>query len=35
VSDSPEPSTLIASCIGLSFLGLARWRKRRSNILAF
>jgi hypothetical protein len=34
VSNSPEPSTLVASCVGLTFLGLAGWRKRRARILA-
>jgi hypothetical protein len=34
VSDTPEPSTLLASCIGLTCLGLAGWRKRRANVLA-
>ena len=29
VQNSPEPSTMLLSCVGLSFLGLARWRKRR------
>lgn len=28
---TPEPSTMILSCLGLSLLGLARWRKRRSQ----
>jgi len=26
---TPEPSTMLLSCLGLSFLGAARWRKRR------
>jgi hypothetical protein len=29
--DSPEPSTLVLSGLGLSFLGMASWRKRRSQ----
>jgi len=33
VSDTPEPSTLVASGIGLAFLGLAGWRKRRAQLL--
>jgi hypothetical protein len=33
VGDTPEPSTLVASCVGLAFLGLAGWRKRRARLL--
>jgi hypothetical protein len=29
--DSPEPSTLVLSGLGLSFLGMASWRKRRGQ----
>jgi hypothetical protein len=29
--DSPEPSTLVLSGLGLSFLGVASWRKRRQH----
>jgi hypothetical protein len=29
VGHMPEPSTLVLSCLGLSFAGLASWRKRR------
>jgi hypothetical protein len=28
-SSTPEPSTLVLSCLGLSFLGVKAWRKRR------
>jgi hypothetical protein len=28
VSESPEPSTLVLSCLGLSFLGARAWRRR-------
>ena len=34
VSDTPEPSTLLASGIGLAFLGLAGLRRRRTRLLA-
>jgi hypothetical protein len=27
---TPEPSTMLLSCLGLSVLGVARWRKRRA-----
>jgi hypothetical protein len=30
VSSSPEPSALLLSAVGLSFVGVATWRKRRS-----
>jgi hypothetical protein len=29
---APEPSTLVLSCLGLSFAGLASWRKRRRSL---
>jgi hypothetical protein len=29
ISSAPEPSTLALSCLGLTFAGLASWRKRR------
>jgi hypothetical protein len=29
VQKAPEPSTMVLSCVGLSFLGLVSWRKRR------
>jgi len=29
VGQTPEPSTILLSCLGLSILGLAGWRKRR------
>jgi len=32
--DSPEPGTLVLSCLGLSFAGGAAWRKRRQAPLA-
>lgn len=31
---TPEPSTLVLSCLGLSFAGLASWRKRRRSLAA-
>jgi hypothetical protein len=31
--NAPEPSTLLLSCLGLSGLGLARWRKWRQAVL--
>jgi hypothetical protein len=33
IQKTPEPSTMVLSCVGLSFLGLARWRKRRRAVL--
>ena len=27
--NTPEPSTMVLSCLGLSFFGAASWRKRR------
>ncbi|HTU19423.1 MAG TPA: PEP-CTERM sorting domain-containing protein [Gemmataceae bacterium] len=30
----PEPSTLVLSCLGLGFAGLASWRKRRRSLAA-
>jgi hypothetical protein len=30
----PEPSTLVLSCLGLSFAGFSTWRKRRAAALA-
>jgi PEP-CTERM motif-containing protein len=30
---APEPSTMVLSCVGLSFLGLAGWRRRRQAAL--
>ena len=33
IQKAPEPSTMLLSCVGLSFLGLARWRKRRQAIV--
>lgn len=29
---APEPSTLVLSCLGLGFAGLASWRKRRRSL---
>jgi hypothetical protein len=29
VQKAPEPSTMVLSCVGLSLMGLAGWRKRR------
>ncbi len=31
-SSTPEPSTLVLSCLGLGFAGLASWRKRRRSL---
>ncbi len=31
VRPTPEPSTLLLSCLGASFLGAASWRKRRAQ----
>ncbi len=33
IQKTPEPSTMVLSCVGLSFLGLAGWRKRRRAAL--
>ena len=33
IQGAPEPSTMVLSCVGLSFLGLAGWRKRRQAAL--
>jgi hypothetical protein len=33
IPGAPEPSTMALSCVGLSFLGLAGWRKRRQAAL--
>ena len=33
IQKAPEPSTMLLSCVGLSFLGLASWRKRRQRAL--
>jgi PEP-CTERM motif len=30
----PEPSTLVLSCLGLGFAGLATWRRRRRSLAA-
>src|SRR5262249_54254063 len=30
-SDSPEPTTLVLSCLGLTCLGASAWRKRRNG----
>jgi len=29
---TPEPSSMLLSCLGLSFLGAASWRKRRARV---
>jgi hypothetical protein len=29
---TPEPSAMLLSCLGLSFLGAASWRKRRAKV---
>jgi len=31
IQKAPEPSTMVLSCVGLSFLGLTSWRKRRQT----
>jgi hypothetical protein len=31
---TPEPSTMVLSCLGLGFAGLASWRKRRRSLAA-
>jgi hypothetical protein len=33
IQGAPEPSTMALSCVGLSFFGLAGWRKRRRAAL--
>ena len=33
IPGAPEPSTMMLSCVGLSFLGLVAWRKRRQAAL--
>lgn len=33
-SGTPEPSTMVLSCLGLGFAGLATWRKRRRSLAA-
>jgi hypothetical protein len=33
IQKAPEPSTMVLSTVGLSFLGLASWRKRRQKAL--
>lgn len=33
-NNSPEPSTLVLSCLGLTFAGAAAWRKRRRSMAA-
>jgi hypothetical protein len=32
--NAPEPSTLVLSCLGLTFAGAASWRKRRRSMAA-
>jgi hypothetical protein len=32
ISSTPEPSTLMLSCLGLGFAGLTSWRKRRRSL---
>ena len=34
IQKAPEPSTMVLSVVGLSFLGLSSWRKRRQKALA-
>ena len=34
IAKAPEPSTMVLSVVGLSFLGLSSWRKRRQKMLA-
>jgi len=34
IAKAPEPSTMVLSVVGLSFLGLSSWRKRRQKTLA-
>jgi hypothetical protein len=33
IQGAPEPSTMVLSCVGLSFLGVAGWRKRRQVVV--
>ena len=33
IQGAPEPSTMALSCVGLAFLGLAGWRRRRQAAL--
>jgi hypothetical protein len=33
-ASTPEPSTLVLSCLGLGFVGLTTWRKRRRSLAA-
>jgi PEP-CTERM motif-containing protein len=33
IQKTPEPSTMVLSCVGLAFVGLAGWRKRRQAAL--
>ena len=33
IQKSPEPSTMLLSCVGLSLLGIAGWRKRRQAVV--
>jgi len=34
VNPTPEPSTMLLGCLGMSFAGLAAWRKRRNAVEA-
>jgi len=34
IQNAPEPSTMVLSMVGLSFLGLSSWRKRRQKVTA-
>jgi hypothetical protein len=34
ISETPEPTSLVLSCFGLSALGAASWRKRRRAAIA-
>jgi len=34
IQKAPDPSTMVLSVVGLSFLGLSSWRKRRQKALA-
>jgi hypothetical protein len=33
ITGTPEPSTMLLSCVGLSCLGVARWRKRHQAVV--